>query len=539
MAKRQNFVVGSTNSNIEIQTDAQLNHAWDSTVVLHSNKLNGVFNAVSDYSNDSSNEIANAIVELTGSQPTGSSQRELAQALHQMREDIETSSLTFIGYISSTEPSSSDYDFQVGNIWIQSASLPTTFPVAIAGVWNGTQWETTTDTYTQKDFDFFRNVNDNEGYYWFGGQWVVMSTDMSTTYFTLNQTSGKWEIKSSVNLPGAPTVATPTASSPQTQIANKEYVDSAISGSSAGRNVGDIFFTSRTDNELNGAVECNGATYNTTDFTGAQSIGALLEAGKIDYISLTAYADAITQKGWCDKIGWNGTGNTQFRVPTLTAYMAQKTLGLVTTTSVNHVGGSVAMRLGTTNSSSAVNRGAANPICTYGENGIGTNQAGGSWGGQNESLTPINLVVDASEDMSEQRVMIQLAISATDEALETCTGVLADVAALKYDYVVDFQRPTAQNNYTWYRKYKSGWVEQGGRVQSTSTDYQEQTITFPVEMADIGYMVTITPESSYGNTMAAKGYSFFNPTTTSMKVAPQKNTITWGNYWKVEGMAAS
>ena len=106
------------------------------------------------------------------------------------------------------------------------------------------------------------------------------------------------------------------------------------------------------------------------------------------------------------------------------------------------------------------------------------------------------------------------------------------------DYVVESQLPTADNNYTWYRKYKSGWVEQGGRVQSTSTDYQEQTITFPVEMADIGYMVTITPESSYGNTMDAKGFCFFSPTTTSMKVAPQKNTITWGNYWKVEGMAA-
>lgn len=29
------------------------------------------------------------------------------------------------------------------------------------------------------------------------------------------------------------------------------------------------------------------------------------------------------------------------------------------------------------------------------------------------------------------------------------------------DFVVGFQRPTAANNYTWYRKYKSGWVEQG------------------------------------------------------------------------------
>lgn len=81
MAKRQNFVVGSANTNIETQTDAQLNHAWDSTVVLKSKVLNGVFNAVSDYSNDSSNEIANAILKLSGSQPTGSSQTELGDAI--------------------------------------------------------------------------------------------------------------------------------------------------------------------------------------------------------------------------------------------------------------------------------------------------------------------------------------------------------------------------------------------------------------------------------------------------------------------------
>lgn len=233
MAKRQNFVVGSTNPNTQSRTPTQLNNAWNQFEVLRSGVLDGVFNAVSDYSNDSSNEIANAIVELTGSQPTGATQTELAEALHKMREDIETTSLTFVGYISATQPSSSDYDFQVGNIWIQSATLPTSFPVAIAGIWDGTQWSSTTDTYTQKDFDFFRNINDGEGYYWFGGEWKVMSTDMSTTYFTLNQTSGKWEIKDSVNLPGAPTVATPTSASPQTQIANKKYVDENISAISS------------------------------------------------------------------------------------------------------------------------------------------------------------------------------------------------------------------------------------------------------------------------------------------------------------------
>ena len=28
--------------------------------------------------------------------------------------------------------------------------------------------------------------------------------------------------------------------------------------------------------------------------------------------------------------------------------------------------------------------------------------------------------------------------------------------------VVDKQDPSSSNNYTWYRKYSDGWVEQGG-----------------------------------------------------------------------------
>ena len=61
MAKRQNFVVGSTNPNTVSKTAEQLNTAWNKYEVLKSGDLDGVFNAVSDYSNDSSNEIANAI----------------------------------------------------------------------------------------------------------------------------------------------------------------------------------------------------------------------------------------------------------------------------------------------------------------------------------------------------------------------------------------------------------------------------------------------------------------------------------------------
>lgn len=115
--------------------------------------------------------------------------------LNQALGDIKTSSLTFIGFVSTTDPSAT-YNIKKGNLWITGSTMPTTFPVPASNikVWNGTIWVPSEDTYTPDDFDFFRDVDDNEGYYWFGGEWVVMSTDMDTTYFQLDQNSGKWII---------------------------------------------------------------------------------------------------------------------------------------------------------------------------------------------------------------------------------------------------------------------------------------------------------------------------------------------------------
>ena len=53
------------------------------------------------------------------------------------------------------------------------------------------------------------------------------------------------------------------------------------------------------------------------------------------------------------------------------------------------------------------------------------------------------------------------------------------------DVVVKTQLPSASNNYTWYRKYKSGWVEQGGR--GAAINNSAVTITLPVKMADTNY----------------------------------------------------
>jgi hypothetical protein len=213
-------------------------------------------------------------------------------------------------------------------------------------------------------------------------------------------------------------------------------------GGGAGHNVGDIFFTMRPDNELNGAVECDGATYQTTDFAGAQSIGQLLEAGKIPYVSLADYEFLLQNDGSVGQFGWDGTGTTAFRVPKLnTKIFVQSRTNAGDFCGIYQPGVPNIKSNVTTNAifNNVRNQGGTNGAVTMTQTGT-INLASG--GGQQGLYS---MYIDASQSSSiyknnvntvqpyavRYRLMVQLAIGTTDEALETCTGVLADVADLK------------------------------------------------------------------------------------------------------------
>lgn len=72
----------------------------------------------------------------------------------------------------------------------------------------------------------------------------------------------------------------------------------------------------------------------------------------------------------------------------------------------------------------------------------------------------------------------------------TSIGTLDSRTTGLTDYITQSQLPTAQNNYTWYRKYKSGWVEIGGINTDVSSD--TKTITLPLTMADTNYTACVT-----------------------------------------------
>ena len=100
------------------------------------------------------------------------------------------------------------------------------------------------------------------------------------------------------------------------------------------------------------------------------------------------------------------------------------------------------------------------------------------------------------------------------------------------DAVIEYQLPTAANNYTWYRKYASGWVEQGGIASGITSSYATKTL--PVEMSDTNYtFICNTSESFSGNQ-----YAVGNPTSTTEFQIKYSGTGTATCSWQVSGMAA-
>ena len=110
------------------------------------------------------------------------------------------------------------------------------------------------------------------------------------------------------------------------------------------------------------------------------------------------------------------------------------------------------------------------------------------------------------------------------------------------DIVVESQMPTANNGYTWYKKYKSGWVEQGGRFSSTATN-SFNTITMPVAMRDTNYCVFSSNLTNYQEGVSSshayvmeKTASIYNLTTTTIGVFSQNTGRDF--VWQVSGMSA-
>ena len=101
-----------------------------------------------------------------------------------------------------------------------------------------------------------------------------------------------------------------------------------------------------------------------------------------------------------------------------------------------------------------------------------------------------------------------------------------------YDYVVESYKDGAN----WYRVYKSGWIEQGGRI--TMTDSTNQTVSFLKAMFDTNYTWNIHGIRTGGADNYAWQCGIYSTyTTTSMQIRNSSNG-TMTICWEVKGQGA-
>jgi len=112
------------------------------------------------------------------------------------------------------------------------------------------------------------------------------------------------------------------------------------------------------------------------------------------------------------------------------------------------------------------------------------------------------------------------------------------------DYVIESQEPTAENGYTWYRLYKSGWVEQGG-IKSPIANNSNTQATLPITMANNDYTVTIAQcaaRDNYYQAFYTNHGCVLARTTTTVTLSNRRfngaNEYTVDIMWQASGMSA-
>lgn len=233
----------------------------------------------------------------------------------------------------------------------------------------------------------------------------------------------------------SPLVPTPPDDAEGQEAVNAVWVKS---NSGSGRNVGDVFYTSRTDAELNGAFECNGAQHNIADFSvGTKSVSALLAAGNLPYVSIEAFDAAVAANGSCRCFGWDGADAAVFKVPKLNDVYIQAgtaaSAGEFVSESLPNITGTIKWlpprnSISTPEGTGAFTTKNLGAVATAG--GVASN---GTEVDFDASLSSSIYQDDAKvrPDSVRYRPMIQLANSTTDEALATVTSILGRISALE------------------------------------------------------------------------------------------------------------
>ena len=129
----------------------------------------------------------------------------------------------------------------------------------------------------------------------------------------------------------------------------------------------------------------------------------------------------------------------------------------------------------------------------------------------------------------------QIDVNEIANTLQTKIDLPDGVSQSDCDFVVAWKTPTSSDP-TWYRLYRSGWVEQGGiyKRNSTGTFY----LTLPIEMADTNYTALMTCAVKNRTSDFTSNWTFAPYSTTQCQI--YSNGTVYSDYgWIVSGMSAT
>ena len=159
--------------------------------------------------------------------------------------------------------------------------------------------------------------------------------------------------------------------------------------------------------------------------------------------------------------------------------------------------------------------------------------------------TEIKNVLDQIDSLGDIQ-SIHSSIQTLNNSVSELNTTLANLTNFKndvLDYVIETQAPTAENNYTWYRKYKSGWVEQGGSATINAQNANTQLYTdvnLPITMANQAYLVNVAFITDGGSTTGLRNNTNGRGTT-KLTIGTYSTTEISQSYrvtWEVKGYAA-
>lgn len=336
-----------------------------------------------------------------------------------------------------------------------------------------------------------------------------------------------------------------------------------IGGGSGALVVGQILEVVGTaDYTPEGCLLADGAEYTKAQFPDLWA-NFLTGTPKLQTCTYTEYADQIAEYGFCNKFAVDTTNET-FKVPTRNKYRKLVKKIVNGTTWANLYDDGWCEQGGYVNGETSqtatfpIAMADTNYTIAYG-NRSGTYEQVRT---NNKTATTIEIrnannggtvstewqvfgyapIPDSTSNITREFVVVangtlnqeQMDWSAWASSLAGKANIDLSNTPANVDYVVESQEPTSANGYTWYRKYKSGWVEQGGYLARGTNG--NVTVSFPIEMAEPPKSVfCMLLNNSDTSAVTFQLFQIGSITTTSCSMRRHPSI---DKSWEVKGMSA-